>query len=137
MPIYEFICSKCKTQFELRLSFSDFDKLAECPKCSSSSQRLISSFACKTGGNIQAAEQPFRRITTKKAESRTSEVLITPPRARQNCCRHQPGKVFVLDTRKSKLAPSRPIDWYAFGQNFAAYNAETQRFNEEIAGKVY
>ena len=92
MPIYEFICSKCKTQFELRLSFSDFDKLAECPKCSSSSQRLISSFACKTGGNIQAAEQPFRRITTKKAESRTSEVLITPPPSQTKLLSSPAGK---------------------------------------------
>jgi putative FmdB family regulatory protein len=98
MPIYEFVCSKCQMQFELRCSFSDFNKPAWCPKCASSARRLVSSFACKTGSGIQAAEQPFRRDTTKEAKLPASGVLITPP----------PARVELLSPPSKKSAHSRP-----------------------------
>jgi putative FmdB family regulatory protein len=79
MPIYEYFCAQCKTEFELRLSFKESDSQARCPKCKSKSQRLTSSFACKTGGNIQAAEKPFRKNVTKGSESPIPGVPITPP----------------------------------------------------------
>lgn len=75
MPIYEYFCPKCNEIFELRLSFNDASCTPICPKCVSSAERLISSFACKTGGNIQAAEKPFRieiaKLTTPRAKSTT------------------------------------------------------------------
>lgn len=71
MPIYEYVCPQCKTEFELRLSYSQIYSTALCPKCYSAAERLISSFACKTGGNIQAAEQPFRKqIKEAKRDTR-------------------------------------------------------------------
>lgn len=79
MPIYEYVCPKCKTAFELRRSFSDSGKPGQCPKCNSSAQRLISSFACKMGSGIQTSEKPFRGNTTKELESPIPIVLITPP----------------------------------------------------------
>jgi putative FmdB family regulatory protein len=66
MPIYEYICTKCNTEFELRFSYSDANCTPICPKCYSEARRLTSSFGCKTGGNIQAAEKPFRKNTTKE-----------------------------------------------------------------------
>ena len=77
MPIYEYFCPQCKNVFDLRLSFNDINCTAVCPKCYSSVERLISSFACKTGGNIQAAEKPFRGNMFQ--ESLVTSVLITPP----------------------------------------------------------
>ena len=79
MPTYEYFCPQCKTEFELRLSYKESDSTPLCPKCNSDAQRLTSSFACKTGGNIQAAEKPFRKNTTKELESPIPSVLITPP----------------------------------------------------------
>jgi putative FmdB family regulatory protein len=38
MPIYEFVCGRCKTRFDLRLSVADRDK-ATCPKCGSNDVR--------------------------------------------------------------------------------------------------
>jgi putative FmdB family regulatory protein len=58
MPIYEYFCPQCKNEFELRLSFNA-NCTPLCPKCYSEAKLLISSFACKTGSNLQAPEEPF------------------------------------------------------------------------------
>jgi len=77
MPIYEYICPRCNKVIELRLSFYDTTCTTLCPTCYSSVERLISSFACKTGGNIQATEKPFRENIAQ--ELLVTNVLITPP----------------------------------------------------------
>jgi putative FmdB family regulatory protein len=79
MPIYEYNCQKCKNTFELRRSFNDFNKPASCPACNSSCQKVTSSFACKTGGNLQAAEKPFRAVLNQEFASPIPNVLIPPP----------------------------------------------------------
>ena len=71
MPIYEFYCPQCGNEFELRFSFVQAESTTLCPKCHSAAQRLISSFACKTGGNIQAAEKPFRKVTVERVKTST------------------------------------------------------------------
>ena len=40
MPIYQYVCSKCNTNFELRQSFND-ESVASCPKCKAKSQRMF------------------------------------------------------------------------------------------------
>ena len=79
MPVYEYFCPQCKTEFELRLSFKEFDRPQKCPKGHSGSQRLLSSFSTKNAGNVEIAEKPFRKYATKEKESQTPDVLITPP----------------------------------------------------------
>ena len=79
MPIYEYFCPRCNTEFELRLSFNEFDRPQLCPKCHSTGRRLISCVSTKNTGNIEIAEKPFRKYTTKKSESQTPGVLITTP----------------------------------------------------------
>ena len=87
MPVYEYLCPQCKNVFELRLSFVQFNSSALCSNCNSIAERLISTFACKTGGNIQAPEKAFRKESVQgknapdKAGAATSgpSVLITPP----------------------------------------------------------
>ncbi len=101
MPIYEYVCHKCKTQFELRRSFSDSDKPGQCPKCNLSAQRLISSFACKMGSGIQAPEKPFRKNTAKELESPIPSVLITPPPNHMKLL-SPPGKKSIRARRKKK-----------------------------------
>lgn len=46
MPVYEFMCGKCKEAFELVLSVSEYEtKKFRCPKCKSTKvKRQISSF---------------------------------------------------------------------------------------------
>jgi putative FmdB family regulatory protein len=40
MPTYQYVCSKCNTNFELKQSFND-ESIANCPKCKSESRRLF------------------------------------------------------------------------------------------------
>jgi len=51
MPMYEYRCSECDHQFELRQKFSD-PPASECPKCGSSVEKMISgaAFSLKGGG---------------------------------------------------------------------------------------
>ena len=79
MPVYEYYCARCNSEFELRLLLSEFNRPQLCPKCHSSARRLISSFSTKNAGNIEIAEKAFRKYPTKGSEPQTSDVFITPP----------------------------------------------------------
>ena len=68
VPIYEYLCTKCKMQFELRRPFSEADKPAICPKCNSEAQKLISNFASKTGSYLQTPSKPFRKGIAENIE---------------------------------------------------------------------
>ena len=46
MPIYEYICPECGSEFEKLRPLSQADQDAECPRCGKTSQRKMSSFAC-------------------------------------------------------------------------------------------
>jgi len=50
MPFYEFFCEKCKKQFSLKLSLTDYEKKKyTCPKCKSRKvKQQISTFQTKT-----------------------------------------------------------------------------------------
>jgi len=69
MAVYEYLCPKCRNEFELTRPMSEAEKPAKCPKCGSKAQRLISGFASKTGGSIQSAGEPFRKRTVVRAPS--------------------------------------------------------------------
>ena len=77
MPIYEYLCTKCGTEFELIRPFSEADKPGVCPKCNSQAQKLVSSFGSKTGSYIQTPAQPFRKglaeSLDKQAQPESSE----------------------------------------------------------------
>jgi putative FmdB family regulatory protein len=54
LPIYEFKCQKCGSEFE-ELVFGSSEDVA-CPKCESSAvERLMSAFAFKSGDKFVAA----------------------------------------------------------------------------------
>ena len=40
MPIYQYACTKCKANFELRQGFND-DSQVSCPKCKAEARRLF------------------------------------------------------------------------------------------------
>ena len=48
MPLYEYRCKECGHLFEKMISFSQADKLPECPNCKGSeTQKMVSMFASK------------------------------------------------------------------------------------------
>ncbi|MFC1942865.1 FmdB family zinc ribbon protein [Chloroflexota bacterium] len=46
MPIYEYLCSECKLNFELLRPLSQAGQEAECPHCHKSARCKMSTFAC-------------------------------------------------------------------------------------------
>ena len=74
MAVYEYLCPKCRKQFELMRPMSESEKPAKCPKCGARAKKLISSFGSTTGGSIQAAGKPFRKKTAVKAPSGRAKI---------------------------------------------------------------
>ncbi len=57
MPLYEYVCDDCSTQFEVLRSASDTEEVT-CPECDAPARKILSLFAtgtvgaggCATGG---------------------------------------------------------------------------------------
>ena len=77
MAVYEYLCPKCRNEFELMRPISEAEKPAKCPTCGSKAQKLISSFGSKTGGSIQPAGEPFRKRTVVRAPSSKAKTAKT------------------------------------------------------------
>lgn len=69
MPIYEYLCPKCNTEFELMRPISQMNDPALCPKCSASGQRLVSVFASKADYYIKGPAKPALRKPARKRKS--------------------------------------------------------------------
>jgi putative FmdB family regulatory protein len=51
MPIYEYVCNQCGTQFDALRSFKEADSTIECTRCHShQTQRKLSTFFAHSGG---------------------------------------------------------------------------------------
>ena len=61
MPIYEFLCSGCDTDFEKILKNSDLDGLIECPACESSKKvkRKLSVFSSMAASSMSSDSSSF------------------------------------------------------------------------------
>ncbi|MGD9116251.1 MAG: zinc ribbon domain-containing protein [Dehalococcoidia bacterium] len=51
MPIYEYVCDKCHSKFELLKPMSQSGDDAACPKCGGSARRALSAFARSSNGD--------------------------------------------------------------------------------------
>lgn len=59
MPIYEYRCNKCDSQFEDMRPMSERDDKAECPECGSDdTRRVMSSFAVGQSSTMDASKYP-------------------------------------------------------------------------------
>ena len=66
MAVYEYLCPKCRREFEVIRPMNEADKLGICPQCGAEGQKLVSGFGSKTGSSIQAPGKPFRKATKRK-----------------------------------------------------------------------
>ncbi len=48
MPVYEYYCGSCESEYELMRPISNMDDPAQCPGCGKPGERLLSYFAFKT-----------------------------------------------------------------------------------------
>jgi putative FmdB family regulatory protein len=61
MPIYEYVCRSCRSEFELLL-MPGKDRVQECPSCHSQDlEQTISAFSVNTQGKSQAAWNAARK----------------------------------------------------------------------------
>lgn len=52
MPIYEYICPRCRIRFEKLQPLSRSGEDTDCPKCKSRSGRAISKFVSRAGSDM-------------------------------------------------------------------------------------
>jgi putative FmdB family regulatory protein len=81
MPIYQYVCSKCNTKFELRQGFND-DSVANCPKCKCEARRLFvpvpiifkgSGFYVTDSKTISEAQLPPKTAEPAKGKTTVKE----------------------------------------------------------------
>jgi len=59
MPIYEYVCGKCKENFALLQKMDSSEKDTTCPKCGSKDVRKkFSLFSCSLKGNAEPSSAP-------------------------------------------------------------------------------
>ncbi|MFC2058752.1 FmdB family zinc ribbon protein [Chloroflexota bacterium] len=56
MPIYEYVCPKCESKFELLRSLSRSEEEAPCPGCKIPACRVLSTFAAFSKGSGESSE---------------------------------------------------------------------------------
>jgi len=87
MPIYQYCCSKCNTNFELRQGFDD-DSVAACPKCKGEANRRFipvpiifkgSGFYVTDSRKPSEAQLPAKVPETTKEVTATKEPEKTKP----------------------------------------------------------
>lgn len=65
MPIFEYVCKRCKNQFE-ELVFSQ-DEVAVCPSCGSTkTQKLMSCCRSKAGGEAEAGGEAVAKAAPSR-----------------------------------------------------------------------
>ncbi|MBI2866032.1 MAG: zinc ribbon domain-containing protein [Chloroflexi bacterium] len=83
MPIYEYFCPQCRAEFELSRSFSQAHDPAQCPRCGTFGEKLISVFASKLDYYVKVPEKgPYRQLPTESTAS-TSPKADAPARPRR------------------------------------------------------
>lgn len=70
MPIYEFRCTKCGSEFEIMRPFSQSDAPAKCPRCGGPGEKLTSVFASTAGIAIKVPDKGALRKQSRAAKGR-------------------------------------------------------------------
>lgn len=68
MPIYEYLCPHCQTEFQLTRPFSQSQTPARCPKCGREARKLPSVFASGWSYDLKIPAKPAFRGKPKPGE---------------------------------------------------------------------
>jgi len=89
MPIYQYVCPKCNTNFELKQSFDD-ENIASCPKCKCDSRRLFipvpiifkgSGFYVTDSKSSSATQSPVKTPEPAKTADNVAKETESPKQA--------------------------------------------------------
>ncbi len=79
MPLYEYLCSECKRNFELIKQYEEDAESCFCPHCGGKSQRLISSFSFKNQKRLAQRHRESAEEKMYNAERRLEEDKTLDP----------------------------------------------------------
>jgi len=78
MPIYQYVCSKCNENFELKQGFND-DGVTSCPKCKSRARRLflpVPIIFKGSGFYVTDSKKPSGEQSVSKVSEVTKELSV-------------------------------------------------------------
>jgi putative FmdB family regulatory protein len=107
MAMYEYLCCKCRNQFELMRPMSEAEKPARCPKCSSEAQKLMSGFSSEAGDSTQLSGEPFSKRTVVKEGGSESPHRNTRHMAHESLLQQLEelaGKIRILERARGEAA---------------------------------
>jgi len=104
MPIYQYACSKCNTNFELRQGFND-DSVAACPKCKGEAKRRfvpVPIIFKGSGFYVTDSRKPSdaQQLPARVPET-TKEVTITKEAKQPEQSKPEQSKPAAADAPKS------------------------------------
>jgi len=71
MPIYQYYCEKCESEFEIKRLMAEIDKPAPCPKCKREGTRLVTAFSSMVGLHLKTPSKAIFRQPAKKKKATT------------------------------------------------------------------
>jgi len=80
MPIYQYYCSKCEKEFELKRLMADIDKPAPCPKCKTKGTRLVTAFSSMVGLHLKTPSKTMLRKPAGKPKKAVKAQKKTTPK---------------------------------------------------------
>ena len=79
MPIYEYYCANCKTEFELIRPASKMDDPAACNKCGKPAKRQLTQFGFKSNTySMPRFKTPMQRPLRSRDKAKAEEVGAKP-----------------------------------------------------------
>jgi putative FmdB family regulatory protein len=112
LPLYEYRCLKCGTQFEKIRKFSD-PHLTKCEKCGGQLERLLSSPAFKfKGTGWHVTDYPSKSSPAEKEKREKEKTDAAPSGKNDKGAVDKSGKSSTGDTTKSTdpSAATKPAD---------------------------
>jgi putative FmdB family regulatory protein len=112
MPIYQYACSKCHTDFELRQGFND-DNVAACPKCKCEAKRRFMPVPIIFKGSgfyVTDSRKPSDAQLPAKVPDTSKEVTVSkqPEKSKTVATESDKSKPAAAEPERSKSAAAEP-----------------------------
>lgn len=77
MPIYEYYCSKCDKEFQLKRLIAELKAPAHCPKCGEEGSRLVTAFSSKVGLHLKTPSNSVYRENSAQKNTKAKKAVMS------------------------------------------------------------